>query len=75
MPHKAYILDWVKLTVVGTGGTLATFALVNQALGTIAALSTIAYAFWKWRKDVEYHNQRSEYIKTKTNETKQEYQL
>jgi len=65
MPHKAYILDWVKLTVFGTSGVVATFALVNQLLGTFAALSTIAYALWKWRKDVEYHKERTEYIKRK----------
>jgi len=40
-----------KFLIVPSAGITATFAMINQLLGTIAAILSITYVVWKWRMD------------------------
>jgi hypothetical protein len=48
---KEEVLDVVKFLSVPSAGVTATFAMVNQFLGTVAAILSIAFVIWKWRMD------------------------
>tara|TARA_R110002033_G_scaffold60198_3_gene110299 strand:+ start:14303 stop:14515 length:213 start_codon:yes stop_codon:yes gene_type:complete len=68
MPHRQPIFDFIRLSVGGTAGVVATFALVNQLLGTVIALLTLTFLIWRHLKDREYVKKRDEKIERKKHE-------
>tara|TARA_R100001244_G_scaffold56079_2_gene47880 strand:+ start:2966 stop:3160 length:195 start_codon:yes stop_codon:yes gene_type:complete len=63
---KGEVLDLVKFLSVPSAGVTATFAMVNQFLGTVAAILSIAFVIWKWRMDKkEYNKEKGYYEKNK----------